>query len=503
MKTKLIFSKKDIVQIQRRGLKLNDVEGQLAIYRKGPRYVNLNRPCAMHDGILSIALAQRNKLIALYEKKSVEYKIVKFVPASGAASRMFAQWFSARANKGFGSVTTDQLFIRSLKKHPFSCLIKKDRQGNIKNILDYLLSPEGLNYGWLPKALIPFHLYGKGDVRTALEEHLVEGAHYIRSKNNICHLHFTVSPEHKKNIIEKIQAVQACYENIHRVKYKISLSVQSPSTDILAVDKNNLPFKDDRGNLVFRPGGHGTLLGNLQSLNADFIFVKNIDNIAAERLLKEIIPYKKIMGGLAMGLQEEIFSAIQQLKNPKINRSQIEEIIFLCSKKFNIIFPRDFNRQPRWDKIKFLLSRLNRPLRVCAMVKNEGEPGGGPFWVEEKDGTQSLQIVEKVHVDQDNPEQLSIWEKAQYFNPVDMVCCLKDYRGQKFKLADYVDHNAYLISRKNEKGRVINALEVPGLWNGAMAKWNTVFVKAPLIVFNPVKTVDDLLRPEHQMTEQS
>ncbi|MGB5219006.1 MAG: DUF4301 family protein, partial [Smithella sp.] len=248
---------------------------------------------------------------------------------------------------------------------------------------------------------------------------------------------------------------------------------------------------------------HGALLGNLQNLDADLIFVKNIDNIATIKILQEIIPYKKIMGGLAIGLQKEIFSAIHQLKNAKINDSQIEAIISLCSRKLNIVFPRDFNRQTRRDKIKFLLAKLNRPLRVCAMVKNEGEPGGGPFWVREKDGTQSLQIVEKVHVDQGNPEQLSIWEKAQYFNPVDMVCCLKNYRGKKFKLIDYVDYNAYLISRKNEKGRVINALEVPGLWNGAMAKWNTVFVKAPLIVFNPVKTINDLLRPEHQMTEKT
>ncbi len=504
----LIFSRKDIRQIEKRGLKLSDLERQLALYRKGPRYIHLNRPCVLHDGIISVSPAQRKRWIALYEKKSVEYRFVKFIPASGAASRMFAEWFNVMDDQGFGSAQRNQLFLRSLKKQPFYSFIQRDarisqhvRQKNIKNILDYILSPEGLNYGRLPKALIHFHSYGQEDVRTALEEHLMEGAHYVRSRNNICHLHFTVSPEHKKNIVKKIKETQPFYENLYQIKYKISLSDQSPSTDILAVDENNLPIRDNRGNLVFRPGGHGTLLDNLQQLDADFIFVKNIDNIAPARLLEAIIPYKKIMGGLAVGLQEEIFSAIQQLKKSKITASQIESIVSFCSEKLNIVFPYDFDGQSHRDKKNYLVSKLNRPLRVCAMVKNEGEPGGGPFWVKEKDGTQSLQIVEKIHVEQNNPEQVSLWEKAQFFNPVDMICCLKDYRGQKFKLADYVDHNAYLISRKHEKGRMINALEVPGLWNGAMAKWNTVFVKAPLIVFNPVKTIDDLLRPEHQMTD--
>ena len=507
LNNRLIFSKQDIRQIERHGLRLKDVKQQLAAYRKGPHYIYLCRPCAIRDGILSLSAAERNKLMALYEKESAGYKIVKFVPASGAASRMFAEWFSALNNEGFGSAKLNQVFIRDLRKYPFFDLLRTNkevvqhiRQKNIKKILNYILSAEGLNYGWLPKALIPFHLYGKNDMRTALEEHLVEGAHYIRSPRNICPLHFTISAEHKKNIIEKIKSVKAFYEDRCRTKYEISLSVQSPSTDTLAVDENNLPFRDGRKNLVFRPGGHGSLLFNLQNLDADFIFVKNIDNIAPEKLLQEIIPDKKVMGGLAVRLQKEIHDAVRQLKSSKIDTVQIDEIISFCSKKLNIVFPRGFDRQSRRDKIKLLISKLNRPLRICAMVRNEGEPGGGPFWVEEKDGTQSLQIIEKAHVDKSNPGQLAVWEKSQYFNPVDMVCCVKDYRGRKFKLTDYVDRNTYLISQKHEKGRGINALEAPGLWNGAMAKWNTVYVKAPLLVFNPVKTVNDLLRPEHQIT---
>lgn len=503
-----IFSKKDIRQIESHGLRLIDVNRQLAAYRKGPRHIHLNRPCAIRDGIISISPAEKNKLIALYEKESAGYKIVKFVPASGAASRMFAEWFSALNNEGFGSAKLNQAFMRDLRKYPFFGLFRQDnkvfqrvRQKNIKNILNYILSAEGLNYGWLPKALIPFHLYGKNEMRTALEEHLFEGALYIRSQRNICPLHFTVSAEHKKNIVEKIKSVKAFYEDRFRIKYEISLSVQSPSTDTLAVDENNLPLRDGRKNLVFRPGGHGSLLGNLKNLDADFIFIKNIDNIAPEKLLQYIIPEKKMMGGLAVRLQKEIYSAVRQLKSAKVDAVQIEGIISFCSKKLNIVFPHDFDRQSRRDKIKFLISKLNRPLRICAMVRNEGEPGGGPFWVEEKDGTQSLQIIEKAHIDKSNPGQLAVWERSQYFNPVDMVCCVKDYRGRKFKLPDYVDRNTYLISQKHEKGRGINALEAPGLWNGAMAKWNTVYVKAPLLVFNPVKTVNDLLRPEHQITE--
>ena len=259
-------------------------------------------------------------------------------------------------------------------------------------------------------------------------------------------------------------------------------------------------MRDAAGKLIFRPGGHGSLLKNLQSINADFIFVKNIDNIVPEPILKKIISYKKILGGLAIQLQEEIFAGVRQLKSEEISVSQIEEIIAFCSKNLNIVFPRKFARQSRKDKIQFLISKLNRPLRVCAMVRNAGEPGGGPFWVEEKNGTQTIQIVEGIHVDKGKKDQLLIWTKAQYFNPVDMVCSIKNYQGKKFHLPDYVDNDAYSISQKNEKGRRINALEVPGLWNGAMAHWNTVFVKLPLIVFNPVKTVNDLLRPEHRIT---
>jgi hypothetical protein len=390
-----------------------------------------------------------------------------------------------------------------LKKYPFYSLIKKNklasefiRQKNIKSLLDYILSAKGLNFGSLPKALIPFHFYRSGEARTALEEHLFEAAQYVRGAGDVCHLHFTISQEHKNDVAEKYRTVKSDYENLCRIKYKISSSIQSPSTNMLAVDENNLPLRSASGNLVFRPGGHGALLTNLQKLDADFIFIKNIDNSVPEKLLRKILPYKKMLGGLALRIQQEIFTLLRLVENDEIDFWQIEAIKKYCS-QINIVFPRSISRQSLKIQKQIIFDSLNRPLRVCAMVRNEGEPGGAPFWVEERDGSQTLQIVESGHVDKSSPKQMAVWSAAQYFNPVDMVCCTKNYQEEKFILDSYVNPNAYLITRKNEKGRSLKALESPGLWNGGMAYWNTVFVELPIIVFNPVKTVNDLLRPEH------
>ena len=503
MKELNLFTQKDLRQINKLGLIPRDVEKQMTTYHHGPNYLALNRPCSINDGILSITKAAMKELIKLYEKEAVNFKLLKFVPASGAASRMFTEWFSAIEKGGFDSPALNQSFLRDLKKYPFYSLLKQNKrasefieQKNIKSILDYILSANGLNFGWLPKALIPFHLYSAGEVRTALEEHLFEAVQYVRGAGDVCHLHFTISQEHKKDVAKKIKTVKCKYENLCRIKYKISSSVQSPSTNILAVDENILPLRDDAGNLIFRPGGHGSLLKNLQNLDADFIFIKNIDNIVPEKLLRKILPYKKMLGGLALQIQKEIFAILRQMENNEIDSKQIEEIKNYCS-QINIVFTRSIKRQSLKQQKQIIFSSLNRPLRVCAMVRNEGEPGGAPFWVDERDGIQTLQIIENGHVDKNSTKQMAIWSAAQYFNPVDMVCCTKNYRGKKFNLDDYVNKDAYLITMKNEKGRSLKALESPGLWNGGMANWNTVFVELPIIVFNPVKTVNDLLRQEH------
>jgi hypothetical protein len=512
MKKAILFSEKDLRQINKLGLTPHDVEEQMATYRHGSNYLKLNRPCAINDGILSIKKATMDELIKLYDREAGKLKLLKFVPASGAASRMFAEWFSALEKGGFNSPLLDQSFLRALKKYPFYSLLKQNKHAsqlinhkNIKSLLDYILSANGLNYGWLPKALIPFHLYQAGEARTALEEHLFEAAQYISDAGGVCHLHFTISEEHKKDVTKKIKAVKSKYEKLCRIKYKISSSVQSPSTNILAVDENNRPLRDAMGNLIFRPGGHGSLLKNLQNLDSDLVFIKNIDNIVPEKLLKKILPYKKMLGGLALQIQQEIFAILRQIENDEPNPVQIENIKNYCSRSLNIVFPGSVSRQSLKIQKQILFSSLNRPLRVCAIVRNEGEPGGAPFWVEERDGiqTQTLQIVESGHVNKSNAEQMAVWSAAQYFNPVDLVCCTKNFQGKKFNLDSYVNTDAYLITLKNEKGRSLKALELPGLWNGGMANWNTVIVELPLIVFNPVKTIYDLLRPEHFVGKQS
>jgi len=505
MKKNILFNQKDLRRIEKSGLTLIDIEKQMELYCHGPNYLNLNRPCAIHDGILSIQKAARNELIKLYERETENFRILKFIPASGAASRMFAEWFSAREKDGFGSREINESFMRNFTKYPFYPLVRKNKlasrfieQRDIKRLLDYVLSTEGMNYGWLPKALIPFHLYSAGEARTALEEHLFEAAQYIRGADDVCRLHFTISQEHKKIFAEKIKDVKSRREKLCRIECKISLSVQSPSTNRLAVDENNLPLRDTAGNLIFRPGGHGSLIKNLQQIDADFIFIKNIDNIAPEKRSKKIIPYTKMLGGLALRMQKEIFSVLRQIENDQPDSAQMEKIRDYCSGRLHIVFPSGMSRRSLKIQKQIIFSLLNRPLRVCAIVRNEGEPGGAPFWVEEPDGRLTLQIVECGHVDKNNPKQMAVWSAAQYFNPVDLVCCTKNYRGEKFNLDDYVNSDAYLITGKNEKGRSLKALELPGLWNGGMAYWNTVFVELPIIVFNPVKTVNDLLRPEHQ-----
>ena len=507
MKKTSLFSKNDIRQIKSLGISPAGVEKQLAAYRQGFNYLTLNRPCTVKDGIVSITPAQRKKLIDLYDREAGLYKLIKFVPASGAASRMFTGWFSANEKGSFGSSELDRKFFRDLKKFPFYPLLTENKTGekllekkDIQGLLEFILREDGLNYGNLPKALIPFHLYPGGKLCNALEEHLREAAGYIPGINGVIHLHFTLSAEHKREIAKYLKKVIAQDEYLGGKKYNITLSIQSVSTNTIAVDETNLPLRDAKGELVFRPGGHGALLENLNNLDADFIFVKNIDNIAPEVLLEKNLPFKKMLGGMALKIQKENFSFLRSLEAGEPDSSELDKIVKYCSQMLHIVFPQNFAKLSKKKKIRIIFSLLNRPLRICGVVKNDGEPGGGPFWVEESGGRQSLQIVENGHVDKRNPQQSAIWSRAQYFNPVDIVCCIKNYRREKFVLDNYVDKNAYLISSKNEKGIKLKALEVPGLWNGGMAYWNTVFVELPLIVFNPVKTVDDLLRPEHLKT---
>jgi len=370
-------------------------------------------------------------------------------------------------------------------------------KGKISDILSLVLTQAGLNYGQLPKALLKFHRYPEGS-RAAIEEHLVEAALYVKDGLGRCRLHFTVSSDHEKAVAAFLKQTMGDYERRLRVSFDLSFSTQHAYTDTLAVDLKGEPFRDENGSLVFRPGGHGALLENLDQLNGDIIFIKNIDNVVPDHLKSATVLYKKILGGYLIRLQKEIFSGIKMLTGGGVSEQELAGIVDFCERELYISFPADFPEYPLAARCEQVLRKLNRPLRVCGVVRNVGEPGGGPFWVEDDNGSSSIQIVEEIQIDGNSEQQRSQWRNATHFNPVDLVCGVRDYQSQKFDLKRFVNPRAISIARKTEKGRELQALELPGLWNGAMADWNTVLIEVPLETFNPVKTVEDLLRPQHQ-----
>jgi len=364
-------------------------------------------------------------------------------------------------------------------------------------IIDYLLSDKGLGYSQLPKALLKFHEYQDGS-RVAIEEHIVESAHYACDGKNSARIHFTLSPEHIEKVRNKLKQVIRKYEDSFQVDFQINYSIQEKSTDTIAVDENNDPFRNPAGELLFRPGGHGALLKNLNEIDADIIFIKNIDNIVPDRLKGPTVEYKKLIGGYLLYIRGFFFEFLEKSEKDQLTEEDINLMSDFLKEKLFIRIPEDFSSYLINDKKSYLTNVVNRPIRVCGMVKNEGEPGGGPFWVVNKTGTRSLQIVESSQVDHENENQRNLLHEATHFNPVDLVCCIKDYKGQPFNLENFVDPDTGFIALKSSGGKVIKAQELPGLWNGAMANWITIFADVPIITFNPVKTVNDLLRKEHQ-----
>lgn len=369
------------------------------------------------------------------------------------------------------------------------------KEGNYKTVVANMLNAEGLNYGQLPKGLLLFHNYEDG-ARTSMEEHLVEAALYA-SSNGEAHVHFTVSHDHLELFKAKVAEKKDIYEKRYGVKYIISFSEQKPSTDTIAANPDNTPFREDDGSLLFRPGGHGALIENLNEIDADVVFIKNIDNVVPDRLKDDTVTYKQLIAGILVSLQEKTFEYLRVLDSGEYNHNKLEEIIRfvqrdLCCRKPDIKDMEDA------DLVIYLRQKLNRPMRVCGVVKNVGEPGGGPFLVYNNDGTISLQILESSQIDKNNEEYMKMFTQGTHFNPVDLVCALKDYKGNAFNLPDFVDPSTGFISNKSKNGKELKALELPGLWNGAMSNWNTVFVEVPLSTFNPVKTVNDLLREQHQ-----
>jgi hypothetical protein len=502
-----LFSDEDLKAIAAKGIEVQEVLRQLEIFRQGTKPLRLIRPACTGDGIIEIPPDEREGLVSLHDQAAEKGRMLKFVPASGAASRMFKDWHAWYQKGKFDSAEGPVRFLEDLVKFAFYEDLRKVmasegedverciRERRVIDLLEFILTPRGLNYNWLPKALIKFHIY-PGRIRTALEEHLVEGPLYVRDARNICRIHFTVSDEHESRVRELLSRIKGDYERRYGVKYEITVTMQHPSTDTIAVDMENRPFRDGGGRLVFRPGGHGALLKNLNAMEGDIIFIKNIDNVVPDRLKDITVLHKKILGGYLVRLQDEIFHNLRLLSEKRVDDEMLSRVVRFCQGKLFLFFSDEFWDESISAKKDYVFWMLNRPVRVCGMVKNEGEPGGGPFWVEEG-GTRSLQIVEQDQLDPNSEEQRNIWKSSTHFNPVDLVCGVRNYQGEKFDLSAYVDRDAVLISKKAHEEGNLKALELPGLWNGSMAYWNTVFVEVPLETFNPVKTVDDLLRKSH------
>lgn len=512
------FTEADFEQIKTLGISLDKIEGELTLFRLGIPKITLEKPATITDGIVKLSNEEFQNYADIFDSKKDTLKLKKFVPASGAASRMFKFLNEFLNDFDYENETINAyinrkrdknlpIFLAGIEKFPFYEEIK----AKVKELTpDYyslesheksylfiktMLSPEFFDFANKPKGVLDFHKY-ETEITTPAEEHLNECAFYA-SSNSVSHLHFTVSDHHEKLFQIIIDKVKQKVEEKSKTTVYISYSHQDKSTDTIAVAPNNEPFRTEEGELFFRPGGHGALINNLNNLDADVFFIKNIDNVIQNHI-REITLYKKGLAGVLLDLQQQVFEILNAVENIKIAENEIPKIINFMKQKLNIDVLEDFDKYTLEHKLEFIVNKLNRPIRICGMVKNEGEPGGGPFWVRSYKGNVSLQIVESSQVETNNAEQAEILAKATHFNPVDLVCATKNYKGEKFDLTQFIDPSTGFIVSKTRNGKDLKGYELPGLWNGAMAKWITVFVEVPLITFNPVKTVNDLLKPAHQ-----
>ena len=507
----MMLTQDDKALLSKKGISEEQIAAQLDCFKKGFPFLKLEAAASVGNGIVSPdACALKNYVQAWEDYKKEGHVIMKFVPASGAASRMFKNLFEFLGSDNDVPTTDfEKKFFAEIEHFAFfddlneACL-KNTGKGihqliaanDYKSVVSNLLESAGLNYGFFFFCLLKFHKYEDG-ARTPLEEHLVEGALYASSEGDKVNVHFTVSPEHRVLFEKLVTEKSAEYTRKYNVIYNVSFSEQKPSTDTVAADMENLPFRDEKGRLVFRPGGHGALIENLNDLNADIVFIKNIDNVVPDRLKADTVTYKQLIAGVLVTLQKKAFDYTRLIDSGKYTHQQIEEIIRFVQQDLCCRNPKIKDLEDG-DLVLYLKSKLNRPMRVCGMVKNVGEPGGGPFLAYNADGTVSLQILESSQIDMNDPEKKAMFEKGTHFNPVDLVCALRDYKGNNFDLLKYVDKATGFISYKSKNGKDLKALELPGLWNGSMSDWNTVFVEVPLTTFNPVKTVNDLLREQHQ-----
>ncbi|MCG9971208.1 DUF4301 family protein [Christiangramia crocea] len=508
------FSEKDILQIDEKGLSTREVEEQIEIFKRGNIKVNITEAATIGKGISQIDENEKKELISFYDSEKDDHSILKFVPASGAATRMFkalhnfADEFQPEKQglrayldeKGDNDLQRffnhmeklpfyDHALERTKKNHPDYDSLSHDEQHKI--LVKTILESDGLYLSNLPKGLVPFHKYDS-HIATAFEEHLIEAAKYISVKG-VAKLHFTVSKGDKEKFQGEWKEIRERVEEKTGIKFEIEYSYQDPKTDTIAVDNDFRPFRTEEEDLFFRPGGHGALIENLNQLEEDIVFVKNIDNVVTEDQIQLVVDFKKMLGGKLFRVQKKIFEYLEVLDSGHVTEDKLQEIQSFLNKEL-------FVKETSGDNASedYLREKLHRPLRVCGMVKNEGEPGGGPFLVKDKKGTISLQIIEGAQIDNENPEQAKTAKEATHFNPVDIVCSLRDHNGKSYDLHRYVDQEMSFIADKTKDGKPLKALERPGLWNGGMAKWNTIFVEVPVETFNPVKTVSDLLKESHQ-----
>ena len=505
-----VFEEKDVTLLMEKGISPEQLEEQLDMLRKGFPYLKLESAATPGHGITVLNPQMEMGAIRCWEDFLQKGgTVTKMVPASGAASRMFKNLFSFANGK---SDKPDNDFIKKffedIEKFAFfhrlnyvtlmlhgksvDSLVK---EGRYKDVVKALLEKSGLNYGQLPKALLQFHKV-TGTSRTALEEHLAEGAQYAAGKDGMVHIHFTVSEDHLPLVKMKVEEAAGHIGHEYDARFDVSYSVQKPCTDTVAANLDGTPFRHN-GDLFFRPGGHGALIENLNDLDSEVIFIKNIDNVVPDSHRGATIQYKKVLGGTLIAVRQRMNDYCRMLKDGKADDEKLQEIIDFLRSVLNITHDKT-EEMSRDEKADYAFRKLNRPLRVCGMVRNEGEPGGGPFLVYNLDGTVSLQILESSQIDPDDKKSQKMLKESTHFNPVDLAVSVRDYKGGKFDLTKYVDKTTGFISHKSVEGTEIKALELPGLWNGAMSDWNTIFIEVPAQTFNPVKTVNDLLRQAHQ-----
>ena len=502
-----MFNEEDIRSIEERGSSVKEAEAQVERFKKGFPWMEIVAPATPERGIKVLTAEEEDKAVAYCDSASVDGKC-KFVPASGAASRMFKDIFAGLSSLESGNDPGEDSPVGKLASRicDFAFYTEvmfgtpSDDADYRKDVAEKVLTDKGLGYGSKPKGVIRFHRYADGECRTAFAEHLVEAQDYMRNADGSANVVFTISPEFQPLFDAALKEVKDLYEKRYGVKYNVSFTFQKKSTDTIAVDMKNKPFRTETGGLLFRPAGHGALIYNLNALGEELVSIKNIDNVSNDRFLHTTARYKKVLMGKCLEIRDMVFGLLKRFD--AVSDVASDECARLCEEAEAFLDKELCIRLPKCDnmadRVRLIRAKLNRPVRVCGMVRNQGEPGGGPFIIAGKDGSTNLQILESVQINMADEHSRTMLSHATHFNPVDLVCCLRDYKGGKFDLLEYVDQDAGFISSKSYQGRELKALELPGLWNGSMSDWNTCFVEVPLETFNPVKVVLDLLRPAHQ-----